>query len=539
MVLLCLRVRDAELVPYASPSNASKDWVGSISLTRSPTEEDDSSASDVPSALVLLPAIPAGVDLWPILDACGVRSQVDWLQTIREPDITCQYAGLIGFASEEAAISFCAEVRCWEWLSCDGGGIKALFLHSSSIEPLPSDGKLFEGGVEEWKEGDGNYSRRTHSFGDLRETAEERFHSSAKSVGPRPSAWPGSPPHLALDPPVEYMHYENAALQLPTCAVCMDRLNPSIYGLHVSRELDLSDSTQAVPRLVQDIVRRRRGHGPGSLRMWVGSNCRVCQASQLAAEGVSLMCEHEGCGICHNLWACMSCGHIGCGRYTREHAKGHFGESGHAYSLELSTGRVWNYRDDCFVHRILHSSDGTWEGDDDDPYGLRSLGIELTSKGLSGESRHDGVGRSLSAGAPLQQKLALVVSEYETLLADQLREQAVYYEELIARMIAVAAEERAAEGEGFTATEEAEVEALRREVGELHRVHEERLGALREAQERMRRLREDNAGMIRQQRAEKDNIARLHQQAQEVKERGEQSVAELTRQVQDLTFYLR
>ncbi|CAN0380955.1 unnamed protein product, partial [Ectocarpus sp. 13 AM-2016] len=61
----------------------------------------------------------------------------------------------------------------------------------------------------------------------------------------------------------------------------------------------------------------------------------------------------ETCRIAHNLWICMVCGHIGCGRYTGEHASRHFRLSSHTYSLELSTGRVWDYIGDCYAHRAL------------------------------------------------------------------------------------------------------------------------------------------------------------------------------------------
>ena len=42
------------------------------------------------------------------------------------------------------------------------------------------------------------------------------------------------------------------------------------------------------------------------------------------------------------------------GYYSRQHAKEHFEVSGHALSIELATGRVWDYASDVFVHS--HSS---------------------------------------------------------------------------------------------------------------------------------------------------------------------------------------
>ncbi|CAN0454405.1 unnamed protein product, partial [Discosporangium mesarthrocarpum] len=39
----------------------------------------------------------------------------------------------------------------------------------------------------------------------------------------------------------------------------------------------------------------------------------------------------ETCGVGHNLWVCMVCGHVGCGRYIKEHAKHHFRLSQHSF----------------------------------------------------------------------------------------------------------------------------------------------------------------------------------------------------------------
>ena len=42
----------------------------------------------------------------------------------------------------------------------------------------------------------------------------------------------------------------------------------------------------------------------------------------------------------------LICADVGCGRFEGKHALAHYHASGHAYSLELATGRIWDYAGD-------------------------------------------------------------------------------------------------------------------------------------------------------------------------------------------------
>ncbi|KAH8063363.1 hypothetical protein JL722_2531 [Aureococcus anophagefferens] len=69
---------------------------------------------------------------------------------------------------------------------------------------------------------------------------------------------------------------------------------------------------------------------------------------KLAAE------RYESCprGDRRSVWACLVCGTLGCGRYAREHAKGHYAATRHGFALELETGRIWDYVEDRYAHRV-------------------------------------------------------------------------------------------------------------------------------------------------------------------------------------------
>lgn len=73
------------------------------------------------------------------------------------------------------------------------------------------------------------------------------------------------------------------------------------------------------------------------------------------------MQENE-CSVCHaetDLWMCLICGHIGCGRYIGGHAASHYNSHAHPYAIELQTQRVWDYIGDGYVHRLItNKTDG-------------------------------------------------------------------------------------------------------------------------------------------------------------------------------------
>ncbi|KAJ3237478.1 hypothetical protein HDU81_009422 [Chytriomyces hyalinus] len=66
------------------------------------------------------------------------------------------------------------------------------------------------------------------------------------------------------------------------------------------------------------------------------------------------------CPATSNLWICLVCGTVGCGRYESAHAANHYtANPSHVYALELETQRVWDYVGDGYVHRLIRTgSDG-------------------------------------------------------------------------------------------------------------------------------------------------------------------------------------
>lgn len=147
--------------------------------------------------------------------------------------------------------------------------------------------------------------------------------------------------------------------ELPSCPVCLERLDSTVTGLVTLPCAHTFDCD--------------------CLRKWGDSRCPVCRVSHLLlsstsaqplARGASGSASGPGghgeitritkCSICaqtSNNWICVVCGVVGCGRYDpgKGHARRHWEESGHVLAMELETQRVWDYKGDNYVHRLIQT----------------------------------------------------------------------------------------------------------------------------------------------------------------------------------------
>ncbi|WCJ40438.1 zinc finger (C3HC4-type RING finger) family protein [Euphorbia peplus] len=182
----------------------------------------------------------------------------------------------------------------------------------------------------------------------------------------------------------------------PSCPVCLERLDQDMGGI-LTTICNHSFHCSCISK-------------------WTDSSCPVCRYCQQQP-------EKSTCFLCQtseNLWLCVICGFVGCGRYKEGHAIRHWKDTQHCYSLELETQRVWNYVEDNYVHRlILSKTDGKL--------------VELNSHCMLA---NDGCGsfdcvNSGTSEALLNSKVEAIVNEYNELLATQLETQKIYFENLL------------------------------------------------------------------------------------------------------------
>jgi BRCA1-associated protein len=168
------------------------------------------------------------------------------------------------------------------------------------------------------------------------------------------------------------------------------------------------------------------------LEKWRGSGCPVCRYTQNDAftshRGVDGEAPDNECSVCgstQNLWICLICGNIGCGRYDSAHAFAHYEATSHTYAMDVVTQHVWDYAGDGYVHRLIQNkTDGKLVDMPASTHGTFSA-----PGGMTGYA-NDTVPR---------EKLDNMGMEYAYLLTSQLESQRAYFEEQLERAVDKAA----------------------------------------------------------------------------------------------------
>jgi len=152
----------------------------------------------------------------------------------------------------------------------------------------------------------------------------------------------------------------NRIRRFPLCTVCLRRIKVSVSRISGSNDIPVHTKfsgngdrclvcriyggTQSInyDEMKRSADRSITGHNH--------SNSISSSSSNTTATDVTKLRRCLTCDLRDNIWVCMICGHTGCGRYTCQHAQLHFEQTGHPFSLELASGRIWDYDHDTFVH---------------------------------------------------------------------------------------------------------------------------------------------------------------------------------------------
>lgn len=197
--------------------------------------------------------------------------------------------------------------------------------------------------------------------------------------------------------------------ELPNCATCLDRLD-CFESMHWCRDA-------AAVRMSNTLRSLSSSHS--SL-----TQCQSCLMLSLDSDA-HLQCA--SCGDSGALWVCLVCGHVGCGRYSNEHAKTHYHLSGHTLSIEIATQRIWDYAQDGYVHHLRTSSRHL---------DLRGSCLATPPSDKRLEFAHACRATALALGGDAElptaaeDKLSELALHYEGILEAQLATQRLHYEQL-------------------------------------------------------------------------------------------------------------
>ncbi|KAJ4708229.1 BRCA1-associated protein [Melia azedarach] len=275
--------------------------------------------------------------------------------------------------------------------------------------------------------------------------------------------------------------------ELPTCPICLERLDPDTSGI-LSTICDHSFQCSCTAK-------------------WTYLSCQVCRFCQ--QDGEKPTCSV--CGTVENLWVCLICGFVGCGRYKEGHAVRHWKDTQHCYSLDLRTQQIWDYVGDNYVHRLNQSKvDGKL--------------VEMNSPCMSHEA-HCGTCEfsedSGISGALFNSKVEAIVDEYNRLLATQLETQRQYYESLLT--------------EAKSKRESSISDAVEKAVAsKMHDIQNE----LEKCEEAKKAVGEVNKNLMKNQEIWRRRVKEIEEREASSVRLKDEIILDLEEQIRDLTVYI-
>jgi Zn-finger in ubiquitin-hydrolases and other protein len=356
---------------------------------------------------------------------------------------------------------------------------------------------------------------------------------------------------------------------VPTCPVCLHRIDPLRLGLIKPPNHALCSKFCPFPEQTFDLFKFPPCPRQRLLVPWPEpSHCVCCRTIEMYWRANLVIPETDDelpqvyccdCALQGTLWACMTCGYVGCGRYTNKHAAKHFAETGHPYSLELATLRIWDYVAEEFAHRadLLECPCCVAVSNQHESLNMSSEFASLSSPptpndtvrgrteaadvatasdaGFSSPSRLGRHDRDISQYNEKQPKKATMIGEeYEALLQSALEEQAQHYEGKMSHLLAALTAE-AVDASRITASEQKEIDELRLGIQQIQLDIDGVSRELLDAQAQEAGYRATSSRLLREQQVAEDLLKKVHEETFREQQEGRRQMEELELQVADLT----
>jgi BRCA1-associated protein len=324
-------------------------------------------------------------------------------------------------------------------------------------------------------------------------------------------------------------------IELPTCPVCLERMDETTglltilcqHVFHCTCLQKWSGGGCPVCRYTHDDFSSRPGFGKTKSKFKTKKSLAIGYEYDIDDEPI----ECETCHAEANLWQCLICGKVGCGRYDAKHAFSHFEDSGHCFAMDMESKRVWDYAGDGYVHRIIQDG-ATGEKLVELPGSRRTANAE-------GTALEDDGGNGFE-----EEKMEGLALEYTHLLTSQLESQRVYFEEKVGGAADKAAKAAVSAIQAAAAAEKAakELEELKTKYDDLAR---DAVPALEKEKARLERRSEKFESMAREMekdfKEEKAMNGRLMERIEFMSKEIDSLKAaklDLEEQNRDLTFFI-
>ena len=336
-----------------------------------------------------------------------------------------------------------------------------------------------------------------------------------------------------------YKSQNDNGIELPLCPVCRYRIIPERLGLP--------------PLKTHQLCSCKHDTDCGNMQFlvpWENGACMVCHKLQQRLElsgaqpfimpmpstqshhlDQSLQCFE--CRMKETLWICLTCGVVGCGRYSSGHAKQHFLETKHPFSLELATQRIWDYESSSFIQRddLLNC-----------PFMQQILGA-VNRAAYNGAAMCDRVDDDyqlgLGFGSPWAAKKTLMIGEqYEVLLQSALADQAQHYEGKISQLQAELAAETIDRG-ALSATDMKQIINLEEGIRDIRCAVESMQSSFVEAQAEEAGHRAKANSLLREQGVMKQLLEKEKEDFEKESAAGQLQIEELEQQIRDVTANIR
>jgi hypothetical protein len=380
---------------------------------------------------------------------------------------------------------------------------------------------------------------------------------------------------------------------LPCCPVCLHLIDPTTLGLPgLKNHHKCSPWCLNFNNSLDDTVQYTCTNEM-KLEPWPPpAKCNACNVirqrdSMLGAESITSLAHnsvpspdclkcHE-CGMTTTLWVCLTCGVVGCGRYTLKHAADHFTSTRHPYSLELATMRIWDYENGSFVHRrdllecpVMTTKWGNTAGTADAMQFTSPLIASSRSADMLESPDHhylknndEGIASPTQNGlSPLNhpqpscrdnlrqnlvpdklshppKKSMMVSEEYEALLQSALEDQAMHFEGEISHLRAELASSRMKHSGSISERDTCEINSLRKDSERLKCEVENLSTALLEIQTEESQCKAWSQKLLREQSISKELLERLRNEIRSEHDSCRQRMDDLELQIEDLIANLR